>query len=214
MITNTGGGTIQFYLNEGGGNVTIKYEDNSLNPNYNGVSTGTNLAAGPYTFALGAHASYSISVYKVGTGVPSLIGSSFAFTPRGIAVNARPASPYFGRIYAANVTGPNGLHAFNPDFSVAVSNATAGIAWNSGNVYDPYRISVAEDDYVMAGDAAWTGSGVGTLNDGVYRIDPTLATSQLFLGVPRATPLVWRRVYTAPLAPGRSSWVMCRRVAL
>ena len=34
----------------------------------------------------------------------------------------------------------------------------------------------------MAGDAAWTGSGVGTLNDGVYRIDPTLATSQLLLG--------------------------------
>ncbi len=181
-ITPTGGGGIQFYLNEDGGDVTVKYEDNSVDPNFDGISTGLNLPAGIYVFNLGSHTSYSIIVSKAGLGTPTLIKESPAFTPRGIAVNTRPTSPYFGRVYAAKVNTPNGLYAFNPDFSVAVPPTPAGVSWSDGNAYEPYRISVAEDDYVMAGDAGWTGSANGALNDGVWRVSPDLSSSQLFLG--------------------------------
>ncbi len=173
-------GTVYFYLNEGGGNVTITFEDSSTDPVFNGAVQ----AAGRYSFALGAHTSYSIKVAKTGSGQPSLIGDSLGLaTPRGVAVNSRAGSPYFGRIYAANCSGPNGIYAFNSDWSVAVTNANAGISFNSGNAYDPYRISVAEDDYLMVGDASFTGGAAGAAqNDGVWRVTPNLAGSQLFLG--------------------------------
>src|SRR5580658_8972133 len=51
-ITNNAG-TIQFYLNESGGNITVTYEDSSVDPNYNGTTTGLNLASGIHSFALG-----------------------------------------------------------------------------------------------------------------------------------------------------------------
>lgn len=181
LLKNDGSGNISFYLNESGGDVTIKYEDGSTDANFNGVTTGTNLDAGQYSFALGAHTSYTISVYKVGAGVPTLITNSIAFTPRGIDVNSHPGSPYFGQIYVSRVSSPNGLYAFNPDFSIAVDNTTAGVPWQNGNTYEPYRISVADDGYLMVGDAGYVG-GSDSLNDGVYRIAPDLSSSQLFLG--------------------------------
>jgi hypothetical protein len=73
---------LSFYLNEGGGNVTITYEDGSTNANYDGARTGTNLTSGRYTFSLGAHTGYAISVYKAAAGVPTLtagIASGIAF---------------------------------------------------------------------------------------------------------------------------------------
>jgi hypothetical protein len=177
-ITSDGSGHITFYLNEGGGNVTITYEDNSVDATFNGAVR----AAGAYTFSMGSHTSFSIQVSKTGSGVPTLISSSPAFTPRGIDVNGRPASPYFGRIYAAKVNSPNGIYAFNPDFSVAAGPTSAGIGFQAGNPYEPYRISVADDDYVMVGDAGYDNAGTTTLQDGVWRVNPTLSSSQLFLG--------------------------------
>ncbi len=38
-ITNDNG-TIRFYLNESGGNVTVVYEDGTTNANFNGTTTG------------------------------------------------------------------------------------------------------------------------------------------------------------------------------
>ncbi|MGH7952877.1 MAG: hypothetical protein ACREFE_13305, partial [Limisphaerales bacterium] len=117
-ITNNGSGTMSFYLNEGGGNVTVTYEDGSTNANYDGITTGTNLAAGLHSFDLGAHTSYTISVYKVGPGEPTLIANSFSFTPRGLDVNRHPASPYFGRVYAA-ASSAGGIYVMNSDLSLA-----------------------------------------------------------------------------------------------
>jgi hypothetical protein len=175
-ITNNGSGTMTFYLNEGGGNVTITYEDSSLNANYNGTTTGTNLAAGPYTFAMGSHTSYTISVFKTGSGAPSLITNSPAFTPRGVAVNTRPASPYFGRVYAA-ASGAGGLYVLNGDMSFTYPAVrAAGVSW-ANNGLSPYRLSITPDDYLMVGDAS-------SANAGVFRIDPTVTTSKVFLSTP------------------------------
>jgi hypothetical protein len=181
-ITNDGSGNMSFYLNEGGTTVWITYEDGTTNASFNGTSTGINLAAGAYVFALGAHTSYSINCYKVGTGVPTLIQSSPAFTPRGIDVNRRASSPYFGRVYAA-ASGAGGIFAMNPDLSFTFGSTprSGGIGW-ANNGFSPYRVYVAEDDYLMVGDASYTAAGNTALNDGVYRMDPNLSTGQLFLG--------------------------------
>jgi hypothetical protein len=179
MVTNTGGGTIQFYLNEGGGNVTVTYEDNSIDATFNGAVR----AAGAYTFSLGAHTSYSIQVAKTGSGSPSLIASSPAFPPRGMDVNRSAASPYFGCIYVSKVSSPNGIYAFHPDWSVPGGSPSAGgVAFQAGNVFEPYRIYVADDDYLMVGDGGYDNAGVTTLQDGVWRLTPDLTSSQLFLG--------------------------------
>ena len=115
-VTNSNG-TIFFWLNEGGSTVTVKFDDGSLSTSFNGVSSGTNVASGQYSFALGSHTNYSISVYKVGAGVPTLIGSA-AFTPRGVDVNKNPQSPYFGRVYG-DASGAGGIYALNPDMSLS-----------------------------------------------------------------------------------------------
>src|SRR5262245_42009447 len=73
LITNNlATGNIEFWLNEGGGNVTVVYEDGSTNANFNPVylGTGVNVPSGQQTFALGAHTSYQIICQKTGTGVP------------------------------------------------------------------------------------------------------------------------------------------------
>ena len=134
-VTNTGG-TISFYLNESGGSVTVTYGDGTTNANYNGVTTGTNLAVGVQTgFTLpGTNTTYSISVQKNGSGAPSLIASVATTNPRGVAADKVPTSPYFGRVYF--VDGGIGVNLLNSDMSVVQANATAGLAWatlDSGN---------------------------------------------------------------------------------
>ena len=185
-VTNNAG-TIQFYLNESGGNVTVTYEDGSTNENFNGITTGTNLAAGPYSFGLLDnsinHTSYTISVYKVGTGVPSLVPTPFqtphtyffsTSTLRDVDVNKNAASPNFGKIYVASASAVAGhaLFCLNADGS-AITNSDCGVTWSY--YYSPYRITVAPDDTVLVGNYA---SSVA----GIYRIAPDLSTNQLLLG--------------------------------
>ena len=71
-VTNSGG-TVSFILNESGGNVTVTYQDGSTNASFNGFNTGTNLARGKYSFALGGNTSYRIAVNKIGAGAPNQI---------------------------------------------------------------------------------------------------------------------------------------------
>ena len=88
-------GTISFILNESGGNVTVTYEDGSTNVNYDGITTGTNLASGVHSFALNGHNGFSIAVKKIGNGIPFLISEdtnqfSVWASPRGVDVNKNP----------------------------------------------------------------------------------------------------------------------------
>src|ERR1017187_6161684 len=169
-------GTIQFYLNESGGNVTVTYEDSSVDPNYNGTTTGLNLASGMHSFALGAHTSYSISVFKSGSGTPSVIQTVGYGTPRGIDVNKRPGSPYFGNVYcaaAATADPTKALWRLNSDLSGIITNG-GGVAWNNSSS-SPYRLAVNEDDFLTVGSFSSAISAV-------WRIDPTLSANQLLLG--------------------------------
>src|SRR5208282_1849140 len=157
-------GTVSFILNESGGNVTVTYEDGSTNVTFDGISTGsTNLASGSYSFSLGAHTSYAISVHKVGSGTPTQISSdtnpfSIWGTPRGVAVNQNPkVGNLFGRIYAGNggvtVSGANskyhGLYAANADESDALgqgTNAFAQATFAGSGTSGPFKMRVAPDN--------------------------------------------------------------------
>jgi hypothetical protein len=189
-ITNNAG-TISFYLNEGGGNATITYEDGSTNANYNGVTTGTNLASGKYSFALGVHTSYSISVFKVGAGSPAQISVDTNPTcifpaARGVAVNANPSSPYFGLIYTLNSTAGGtgasakgrGIYIDNADTSDAFGRGTtsSGAVFTSASSSSPYRVSVGPDDTVYVGDFS-------TAAATVWKFDPTVSNQSQWTNV-------------------------------
>ena len=178
-ITNNAG-TINFHLNEKGGNITVTYEDGSTNAGYNGITTGTNLPPGLYTFSLTGHSSYSISVSKVGTGLASVITNGFVLGDyRGIDVNKNPTSPYFGQIYVARSAAASpamAFYALDSD-NTFISSNNAGEVFTPGNTSSPYRIGVAPDDYLMVGDFSIT-------NSSIYRVSPDLTTSQLVLGPP------------------------------
>jgi hypothetical protein len=190
------GGTVSFYINESGGNVVITFEDGSTNASFNGITTGVNVLSGKYSFSLGSHSTYVISVTKTGTGVagiePNVIqntNTSVNYTclfglgdPRGLAVNVNATSPYFGRIYVSRGGASAGtalLYDLNSDgsFSTAGSaGSAAGVAWSIGSPYSsPDRISLAANDFVVVGD--WSSA-----NAGVWLVDPNLTTNELILG--------------------------------
>src|SRR5580704_1922620 len=157
------GGTVSFWLNEGGGNVTVTYEDGSTNASWNGITTGLNAARGSNSFTLGAHTGYAIQVYKVGNGTPSQISVDATPgclwpSPRGVAVNKNPGNArLFGRVYADNSTPGNsganakgrGLYAYNSDLTEALGNGVnaAGTGgFTSASSSSPYHIRVAPDN--------------------------------------------------------------------
>src|ERR1017187_6034592 len=178
-ITNNAG-TIQFYLNESGGNVTVIYNDGSTNGSYNGITTGLSLASGVYSFSLSnLYTSYTISVAKVGTGAAAVTHTLSYGTPRGIDVNKNPSSPYFGNVYAScasAATPAAALRRLNSDLS-GISTNSGGVAWLT-TASEPYRILVCDDDYLSVG--SYSSSG----HSGVYRIAPDLTTGQNLLGPP------------------------------
>lgn len=180
-LTNNAG-TIQFYLNESGGNVVVTYEDGSTNANFNGSNTGTNVASGTQSFALGTHTSYTITVSKIGTGSAAVTHTLSYGTPRGIDVNKNPSSPYFGNVYvscASATAATNALRRLNSDLS-GISTNSGGVAWlNSAS--EPYRLLVCDDDYLSVGSYSSGG------HSGVYRISPDLTTGQNLLGPPGDT---------------------------
>lgn len=175
--------TVYFNLNEPGGNVTVTYEDGSTNANFNGVTTGLNLPVGYQNFSLVGHTSYNISVYKVGSGSPSVIKNIARNTGRGIVANVKPTSPYFGYVYS--VIGGSGTVIMRSDGSGGVAGnpfpgsalkptITTGESWGT-STYAEYFISIAPDDYVLVSDYASTSEG------GIIRVNPTFTSAQLLL---------------------------------
>lgn len=162
-ITNNAG-TVSFYLNEAGGNVTITYEDGTTNSSYDGVASGTNMASGAHTFSLGSHTSYNIAVTKVGTGVASLLGKGQVIGGyRGLAVNNNPTSPWFGSIYYGSAT--HGLGRCNSDMTAATAVTAGGVTWGADG---PFKISIQSNDWVTVGDYSQAGN--------VYMYSPDLST--------------------------------------
>ena len=184
-VTNNNG-TVQFYLNESNANITVTYGDGTTNVNFwPATGTGTNLPAGEYSFSMGSETSYSISVYKLGTGVPSLlkfIGTGSA-NPRGVGVNKNPTSPYCGRVYLVDGSAAtSGCFMLNPDMSFIGSSSTpytAGVTtWDAAGSAagsSPDYVWVGPDDGVLVSDGSTNGSSI-------YKVDPTFSTAQLLLG--------------------------------
>lgn len=191
-------GAVSFTLNEAADVVYIIFG-----------STTTNigpLAAGSYSTNVGATTPFSVKVQKTsaaGYKVPSAPGVASKLqistdpvlsrfnSPRGVAVNRNPGSPFFGRIYVANsAVGSaggrsvgDGLYTLKSDFSdspngygnTARDGTTTGLGLNyTLSANSPFRLTVGQDSYLYIADYS-------DANGGVYRVDGNLANGQLVL---------------------------------
>lgn len=177
-LTNNAG-EVSFRLNDSADSVKVKGNGGALTVDLGPLPRGltvTNLTSRGLTAG-----AFEVTVVKVGTGVPSLIGSSVAFnSPRGVAVNSRPGSPYFGRVYVANSAASatvkgDGIFTFASDLSDILNRgtnaATGGLNFTTGTTSSPYRLKVGrDDDQVYVTD--WS-DGTGNL----YVFDPDLTTA-------------------------------------
>ena len=173
-IIDLGGGDIQFTLNESAGKVEVRRTgDTTLNL---GV-----LGPGTHTFNVGAASAWQIVASKNAApgwaqiSSDSNVNNQF-YTPRGVAVNANPASTYFGRIYvaeggggatAAGRTTTSGLFLLNADGSSAVgqgdSARTGGVDWTTSSS-GPFRLAVGANNGVYITDWSDSHSGVWRAN--------------------------------------------------
>jgi hypothetical protein len=189
-LTN-GGSSISFRLNESADEVKIIY---------NGGTTTNTLgarAAGLHTIALAVTGTYQVVVFKsAGPGFRSAVDANQAAvqqistdatplrfnSPRGIAINKNPASPFFGRVYVANgsagttTTGSrpagDGIYLLNADLSDAVGQGntarTGGLNFTIGLDVAPYRLSIGEDNNLYV--CEW-----GDTNGSLYVVDPNVS---------------------------------------
>ena len=192
-------GTVSFFLNESADAVMIVTNSPA------GV-TGTNnqgaLAKGLHSFSLGSATNYQIVVsknslpgYRTQTGVttngyyvtnvptacvlqisdntnPRLTFNS----PRGIAINKRANSPYFGRVYVANSdpgtatslggvtrTAGDGIYVMNGDLGDALGQGDTAKTAGLSSIFalsseSPYRLTLGLDDMLYICDKAVPGS--------------------------------------------------------
>ena len=166
-LTNSAG-VVSFRLNETNASVLVIGNAGTLTNDLGVLPYGltvTNLTASGMTGGV-----FKVQVTKAGSGAPEQINdpnmlSHFEY-PLGVAVNKRPGSPYFGRIYVGNARGPNttgtgrlcqdGIYILNADITDLggnnVTNATyynaltAGINMTAGGTSMPWRLRVGEDD--------------------------------------------------------------------
>ncbi len=191
-LTNTAG-VVSFTLNAAADNVKVVF------------GTTTNdlgaLAAGSYSTNVSASGVVKVEVTKsnpVGwSNTPSafvasklqISSDSNPFTrynsPRGVAVNRNPSSPFFGRVYVANSTPGatvaahntgRGLYTMKADLSDSPNNygtnAQAGGLPFAVSANAPFQISMGEDGYIYIADFS-DASGM------VARIDGNLTNGQL-----------------------------------
>lgn len=164
-LTNDSG-IISFRLNEAADTVKVLWNGGSSSITLGALGRGltvTNLTA------QGITSPFQVEVTKAGSGVPTLISdnsytNNWFYSPRGVAVNKRPASPYFGRIYVANAlpgtpagtparpTG-DGIYMLNSDSTDAVGQGnevrTGGLNMRTGSASMPWRIRVGQDDDML-----------------------------------------------------------------
>jgi len=164
-LTNDSG-TVSFRLNEPADNVKVIGNGGTLTNDLGAIAKGltvTNLTATGLTGGV-----FSVVVNKTGAGAPTLISdnantNNMFWGPRSLAVNRRPASPYFGRIYVGNTTPGTpggsgrpetaGIYLLNADSTDAVGQGntalTAGIDMVPTSSSMPWRIRVGADDDLL-----------------------------------------------------------------
>jgi len=186
------GGNVSFILNESATDIKVLFDNNTTTNDLGAM------AAGPHSFALGAHTNFSISVFKLGPGVPTTISPNTNenplvdfVAPRGVSVNRNPQRKNFGRIYVANAanagdsirTVGKGVYVLNADFSDGMgygntaqpASLPSGTAWGTSPNYAPYKLYVGPDDMVYVGDAGFYNSSY-TCGEPVWMMNSDLTT--------------------------------------
>ncbi|MBN2447760.1 MAG: PEP-CTERM sorting domain-containing protein [Phycisphaerae bacterium] len=171
-VTDTGGGTYSFVLNEDAANVKIsRVGDTTLN-------LGA-LSAGTHTFSVGAGSGFDIQVASssvAGWHQISTDGMSTSYySPRGVSVNKNPWSQNFGSVYVTNAsagtTGAfghsciDGLYRLDAAMNETASG-TGGVDWTGAS--NPYKCTVGPDDHLYVCDFT---------NDRLYELDSALTTN-------------------------------------
>jgi len=211
-ITNNAG-NISFVLNEPADNVKIIFDGGGPG-NTNDLGA---LPKGVANFALGIHTSWQIHVTKSTAQVWTRISGDTNvpnqfFSPRSIDVNRNPASPSFGRVYVMEHAGAGsvgttgsgrtvskGIFALNADLSDALGQGNTGLLGGldaltlltaANNRFDPWKISVGQDDYLYVADAQ-------NARGAVARVDANVSNGELVLtGVGNTTaPTIHTVVY-------------------
>ena len=196
------GGSVSFILNESATDIKVFFDNNTVTNDW-----GTNVTAGLQSFALGAHTNFSISVFKLGPGVPTAIspqpGTGVGqsplvdfVAPRGVNVNCNPQRKNFGRIYVANAAASSdtvrsvgkGVYVLNADCSDALGygntakpSLPSGTAWGTSPNYSPYKLFVGPDDTVYVGDGSFYSSSY-VCGEPVWMVDPDLTTATALFG--------------------------------
>jgi hypothetical protein len=164
-LTNNGDGSVSFRLNQTtttndtawviSGGVTNQLQTPGGPVLTRGlITTDTNL------FLIPSGAVFQVRIKHTGSGVITTNSPTVAFnSPRGIAVNNNPTSPYFGWVYVGNSaagTKGDGMFAFTSDlFDILGQGAvakTGGYNFGTGGTSAPYHTSVAPDDSVLVTD--------------------------------------------------------------
>ena len=186
-LTNNAG-TVSFRLNEAADQVTIIGNGGTLSTNLGPKSAGltvTNLSAKGLTAG-----TIQVVVRKTGLNAITGIATNFMNSPRGLAVNTRPASPYFGRVYVANSAAGgtpargDGVYLYYPnltdDNAGSTTNLqTGGYDFGIGGTSAPFHLSVAPNDEVYIGD--WSDA-----KPGLIATDPNVSTYWYVLGQAQA----------------------------
>ena len=188
-------GSVSFRLNEAADNVEVVSGGGAVTNDLGALPAGLN------SFALGITGTFQVVVFKAGPAgfltpiepnrgavlqiSPDTPATRF-FSPRGVAVNTHPRSPYFGRIYVANATSGtvsnklygasrtvgDGLYALNPDFTDALGQGdaplTGGLDFAAGLDLSPYRLTIGQDDNFYVCDLSET-------NGGLYVVGPEIS---------------------------------------
>ncbi len=177
-LTNTGTQII-FRLNEAADSVKVISNGgattNDLLARSAGLVTNTAVIVGPYSVEVSQNFNLG---YKHGTARRvSDDANVFAGynSPRGVAVNKNPGSPFFGTIYVANSATTatassaqkgDGIYMMNADLTSPVGLATnyfnMGLtnAFTAGGASSPFRLEVGEDSFVYLSDFS---TATGTL---------------------------------------------------
>lgn len=188
-------GTVSFRLNEAADNVKVVSAGGTVTNDLGALPAGWN------SFSLGVTGIVQVVVFKAGPPgfltpvepnrgeVLQISPDSSAirfFSPRGVAVNTHPASPYFGRIYVANATSGtvgngvsgaprtvgDGLYALNSDFTDALGQGdaplTGGLDFSAGLDLSPNRLTIGQDDNLYVCDLSDT-------NGGLYVVGPDIS---------------------------------------
>lgn len=203
-LTNAAG-TISFRLNESANSVTIIGNVGTLTTDLGPKSAGltvTNLSATGLTGGV-----FQVVVRKSGLNVLTGIATNSMNSPRGVAVNTRPASPYFGRVYVANSAAGgsgatargDGIYLYHPNLTddnagTGTNLQTGGYDFQTGGVSAPFHLSVAPNDEVYIGD--WSDA-----KPDLIATDPNVSTHWYVLG-PSQTNAATLAIGVAPVGVG------------